>query len=97
MPAQKTIVRSVRFSPEEWQILRLKARSANLPVTTFIRRAALRREIQHRTTPAAIKAVNRVGVNLNQLTRVANATGRIPPKLQETLEAVDDTLERLLE
>lgn len=95
--AKRTRTPSVRFTDQEWEIVKRKADSANIPPTTFIRRAALRRDIPHRTTPEAIKAVNRIGVNLNQIARVTNTTGRTPTRLHETLDAVLTTLARLVE
>lgn len=93
----RRIVRAVRYTPEEYAQIQRKAESANLPPATYVRRAALRRRIPHKTTTEAIQAVNRIGVNLNQLTRVANATGRIPRELTRCLEQVEDVLGRLLE
>lgn len=94
--AKKTRVQSIRFTPYEWVLIRLKAGSANLPPSTFVRRAALSRRILHRTTPEAIQALNRVGVNLNQLAHVANATGQVPPELYSVLQRIEEAVDELL-
>ena len=94
---RKTRIQSVRFTPEQWKQIERKAAAANLPPSTFIRRAVLGRQILHRTTPEAIQALNRIGVNVNQLARVANTTGRVPPELRAVLEQVEAAVDQLLD
>jgi hypothetical protein len=45
---------------------------------------------------AAFDQLRRIGVNLNQLTRLANATGEIPPKLSVLFTELDAFLSREL-
>lgn len=94
---KRTCTPSVRFTVEEWELIQRKARSANIPPTTFLRRAGLQRKVIHRTTPEAIQALNRVGVNLNQLTRIANTTGHVPAELQAVLARVEEAVDELLD
>lgn len=94
---KKSRVRSVRFTPEEWELIQQEAHSANLRPSTFLRRAGLNRQVLHRTTPEAIQALNRVGVNLNQLARVANATGNVPPELRSAMRRIEEAVDTLLD
>lgn len=88
----KSVVRAVRYTPEEWQAIQRKAAKAELPPATFIRRAALRRKVTSKTTTQAIAALNKIGVNLNQLTRIANTKGRLPREIADCLEQLRTVL-----
>ena len=72
-----TLVKPVRFAPEEWNKIRARASEVRLPPSTYIRQTALGYRLSGRINARAIAQLGRIGNNLNQLTRVANATGRI--------------------
>lgn len=84
-----------RLTPAEVTAFRERLASSGLSISDFVRRAVLTGRIVVRRVagadPALIVELNRTGVNLNQLTRTANATGRVPPDLDRlcrTIEAV---------
>ena len=75
MAIEKSIVRSVRFTPEEWAQVEAWAADASVSPSRYVREATLRRRPQ--TKPRGVRAeavreLNRVGVNLNQLVRLAH-------------------------
>ena len=95
---------SVRLTPDERVQLQGKADVAGLSLSDFIRQAALGASI-HVAAPiptstaspagvAHIVALNRVGVNLNQIARALNAeTGFNPAELDDALKRVCDLLD----
>ena len=44
-----------------------------------------------------MREINAIGVNLNQLTRVANASGLIPPGLDTVLDEINTLLNRMID
>lgn len=90
--ARFTLVKPVRFAPEEWGKIRARAAEVHLPPTTCVRQTALGYRLSGRITSRAVAELGRIGTNLNQLTRVANTTGRLDHKVR--LEGV---LNELLE
>ena len=70
------------------------AADAGLSVSAFVRRRSLGRPVTARADAQARAALRRVGVNLNQLVRAANASGAAGtpagagPALAATAEAV---------
>jgi len=87
-----------RLTTEELEAVEREAGAAGLTVSAYCRRVVLR----HRVTPAArgadaaaLSALNRVGVNLNQVARHLNVHGRPPRDLAETLAEVRRAVEAL--
>ena len=72
-----TLVKPVRFAPEEWAKIRARAAEVRLPPSTYVRQTALGYRLSGRINSRAIYELGRIGNNLNQLSRVANTTGRI--------------------
>ena len=72
-----TFVKPVRFAPEEWAKIQTRAAELRLPPSTYFRQTSLGYRLSGRINARAIAELGRIGNNLNQLTRVANATGRI--------------------
>lgn len=95
VPTERPLIRSSRYSEDEWQtITEAAARAGKLP-STFIREAALGQKITARrgaANDAAVKELNRIGNNLNQVARAANAGGM--PELEKS---VRDSLAELVE
>ena len=87
-----TLVKPVRFAPDEWDKIRARAADVRLPPSTYVRQTALGYRLSGRINVRAIAALGRIGNNLNQLTRVANTTGRLDHS--QHLEAI---LSELLE
>lgn len=93
---KRVLVRTVRFSPDEWATVEAKAALAGMTPSRFIREAALGVEVKARRGAEAAQLVHqlgRIGANLNQLARLANARGffigdRVEAVLAEVLEAI---------
>lgn len=58
---QKTVVRTLRFSPVEDETIRKKAEDSGLTVSAYIRNAALNKRINSRTDDAFLKELMRLG------------------------------------
>lgn len=90
-----------RVSPAEHADILLRAAGASLSSSEFLRRAALSTEVVVQQGAAAdfetVDQLRRIGVNLNQLARVANKTGYMPDGLEEALAKVDQLLDRMIE
>jgi len=75
MAVEKSVVRSVRFSPEEWARVEAWAEDARVSPSRYVREATLRRrpaEKPRGVRAEAVRELNRVGGNLNQLVRLAH-------------------------
>lgn len=77
-----------------------KAARSGLSLSDYCRRALLGHRVAASTEPQqvnteALVELNRVGVNLNQIARVANRGERLPCSFPETLSAVLAAVERL--
>ena len=90
-----------RVSPAEHADSLVRAAGSGLSPSEFLRRSALSGEVvvqQPREGDfETIDQLRRMGVNLNQLARVANQTGHIPDGLEEALARVDRVLDRMIE
>ncbi len=92
-PPEPHLTRPVatRVSPEQYQEIRERARACGLSVAAYVRLSVLgvtpvlRRGSDVRP---AIAALNRVGNNLNQLTRLANQGMPFPAELAATIAGV---------
>ncbi|EPD5918416.1 plasmid mobilization protein MobA [Escherichia coli] len=58
---QKTILRAVRFSPDEDETICKNAEDSGLTVSAYIRNAALNKRINSRTDDAFLKELMRLG------------------------------------
>lgn len=80
------------------------AARAGLSVSDFARRAVLGQKItapprkpapEQRAGGAYLTELGRIGINLNQIARRANASGNVPAHLSHTLEALTDLIDRI--
>lgn len=87
----------MRFAPEEWDKIRVRAAEVRLPPSTYVRHTALGYRLSGRINARAIYELGRIGNNLNQLTRVANATGRFAQakRLETVLNEITEAIRRL--
>ena len=91
-----------RVSPAEHASFLTRAARARLSPSEFLRESALSspQVVVAEETPQAdfelTDQLRRIGVNLNQLTRVANKTGYMPDGLDEALAKVDQLLDRMM-
>lgn len=92
---------AVRVTAEELAAFTERVRLAGMSPSEYLRQAALRGrvEVQHKATadPGLIAAINKIGVNLNQMTRTANGTGRVPPELSRLCEKIDQLVMRAVD
>lgn len=90
---------SVRFTPAELEKAQDAARMRMLPLSTYLRRRSLNAPLSQRIHHHALVELIRIGVNLNQIARVANAQGRINPEdphFKSLLRELSDTAKKLL-
>ena len=92
-----TLVKPVRFAPEEWEKIQVRASEVHLPPSTYVRETALGYLLSGRINSAAIVSLGRIGNNLNQLARLANTTGRLEhsQQLKAVLDELLDAIRRL--
>lgn len=88
---------TVAFSDAEDEDVRRRAEAAGLAVRVYVREAALGMRVSARADEQALYQLSRIGVNVNQLVRQANASGRLPElgKLEEMLHMIRTMMERL--
>jgi hypothetical protein len=69
-----------------------------MPPIRFVREAAVGYRLSTRVDDEAVRQLARLGVNLNQPARVANATGQVgeAAALARVLESIHRALDRLL-
>ena len=68
---------SVRFSPDEIQVIDRRAEAAGLRRAALCRHAVLGTRIRTLVDMEVLRALARIGNNLNQLAHHANASGRL--------------------
>ena len=92
-----TLVKPVRFAPEEWEKIQARAAEVRLPPSTYVRQTTLGYRLPGRINTAAVVALGRIGNNLNQLTRIANTTGSLEDSqhLEAVLNQLLDAIRRL--
>lgn len=95
---------NLRFTLDEWRCVIAKATAAGLTPTAFCHQAALGSQIEvaPESAPrlsksvdiAQVVALNRIGVNLNQIARALNSgVGWVPTELESVLERVNALLD----
>jgi|GEM_PF-2251591 len=105
---KKTVLRSYRFptvrcTVDDLKAVKEKARKVGLTMSEYIRKSTIDEELK--TAPASggdpnfhlVQALGKIGINLNQLTKVANATGELSPKLDEVYDQLQGVLNHLVE
>lgn len=68
----RRVVRSARFTTDEWQRVRTRAAEVGLSPGRFLRQAALGSRLGGRVTDRAVAELGKIGSNLNQLARATN-------------------------
>ncbi|ABB76095.1 mobilisation protein (MobC) [Nitrosospira multiformis ATCC 25196] len=90
---------NLRLLPDERATIEARAAASGLTPTDYARRRALGGKLAaapRRADPALVLAVNRAGVNLNQIARALNSgLGHSPHELSETLARLNQLLDRL--
>lgn len=100
MPRKKdTKEKKVYFSPEEWDVVCAKASYLHMRVGTYIRKIAVQGEIKHYDMSElnSLKmSFNRIGIELNQIAKVANSTQSVYQKDIEDMKKEMDYFRRVM-
>ena len=100
MPRKKdTKEKKVYFSPEEWDVVCAKASYLHMRVGTNIRKIAVQSEIKHYDMSElnSLKmSFNRIGIELNQIAKVANSTQSVYQKDIEDMKKEMDYFRRVM-
>lgn len=81
-------------------MVHVNAARAGMSVTAYIRNISKHGEIIVQEGPYDFQTVDqlrRIGVNLNQITKVANTTGEVFPGLETVCSKLDTLLDHILE
>lgn len=91
----------LRFTKEELSDLTKKARKAKLTNAAFVRRAIRNTEVKEAPSvdvPVFLNEIRRVGYNINQLLKIANAQGLVEvPQLRKMLNDCQGVLKKITE
>jgi hypothetical protein len=98
--AKRECIVTLRCTEAERAALQSKAAAVSMTQGAYLREMAISgRVVVKQTTAPDFELVNqmrKIGVNLNQIAKVANATGAMPATLSHTLTEVETALFRLL-
>jgi hypothetical protein len=91
---------NLRLLPDERASIEARAAALGLSPTAYARRRILGGKLAtvaaRKADPALVLAVNRAGVNLNQITRALNSDmGHVPRELSNALQRLNRLLDRL--
>jgi hypothetical protein len=94
----RTVIRSARFTVTEWAAVQERARIVGLSPSRYLRHVALGIPLGRRANAEAVVALNRVGVNLNNLVRLAIRSGQplVAAEIADLLEQLRERLRCLL-
>lgn len=81
---------TVSLNDKEKKVVEGKAAQAGLPVAAYLRASGLGQRLDRRVNAQVYHQLARLGVNVNQMAREANAGGRLPEL--ERLEALAEVL-----
>lgn len=90
----RTVIRSARFTPEEWAAVQQRAAEVRLSPARFLRYVALGTPLGRRLNAEVVVALNRAGVVLNNCVRIAIRNDQ-PLIASEVREVLDMLRERL--
>jgi len=104
---EKTVRKTVRFSPEEAEKLELIAKSKGITVSELIRASVFKLNIPNRITPEKLAKrdklfrkflyeTNKIGVNINQIARYCNKYREVDALVLEKLIEIEKDLKELL-
>ncbi len=87
----------IRVSSDELEKIAEKARVAGLTISAYMRQASLNRKIVPPIPEDVRRSISRWSANLNQLTKVANSTGKVQADAVEALrQEAREVLKHLL-
>ena len=90
---KRSVIVSSRYTPAEYESLVIKAARAGVSPSALQTSATLSKRVQSKTSAASdfelVDQLRRIGNNLNQLTRIANTSKRMPAGLVEALDQLN--------
>ena len=94
----RTVIRSARFTPEEWATVQERAAVARLSPARFLRFVALGTPLGRRVNADAVVALNRAGAVLNNCVRLAKRHDQplLAAEVEEVLELLHERIRSLL-
>jgi uncharacterized linocin/CFP29 family protein len=94
----RTVIRSARFTPEEWATVQERAAEARLSPARFLRFVALGTPLGRRVDAEAVGALNRAGSVLNNCVRIASRNDQplLASEVREVLELLRERLRSFL-
>lgn len=97
---RRTVSLSCRLTSAERLTLEHAAMRAGMSASDYVRKLVLSGKVivreNRRLDHASFDQLRRIGVNLNQLTRVANRTGNVPDEITQAVLAVERFIAREL-
>ena len=94
----RTVIRSARFTPEEWATVQERAAEVRLSPARFLRFVALGTPLGRRINAKAIAALNHAGAVLNNCVRLAERYDQplLASEVREVLELFRERLRSFL-
>ena len=94
----RTVIRSARFTPEEWATVQERAAEVRLSPARFLRFVALGTPLGRRINAKAIAALNHAGSVLNNCVRLAERNDQplLASEVREVLELLRERLRSFL-
>ena len=94
----RTVIRSARFTPEEWATVQERAAQVRLSPARFLRFVALGTPLGRRINAKAIAALNHAGAVLNNCVRLAKRHDQplLASEVREVLELLRERLRSFL-
>lgn len=89
-----------RITQEEYDQIAANAQKAEKSLCAYVRLMCLHGKITVKHPRADFQLfteISRIGVNINQIARVANQTGKVSPELTQSLQLMDKVLSKLLD
>lgn len=90
----------IRCTETEAAVIKAQAAQAGLTVSEYARRILTEGQVivqQSRYDFQTVNQLRRIGVNLNQIAKIANSTGEAPPALLTVCNKLDAVLDDILE
>lgn len=93
----KFVRKTIRFTPDEFEKIEIEREKTNLDFTNFCKSAILKKRVKTKTEEDynrdLIYQINKIGINLNQISRAVNQKDRVAI-LTELIE-IEKDLKRL--
>lgn len=90
---------TIRFSDDEYELLKQKADDFDITLSNYIRKKALgnRERITNKCTKELLYHINRIGNNLNQIAKQCNINQSVDKLVLKELVEIERQLNKLLE